>query len=106
MPPKARFLFACGGFFKQFSPRGAQTYFKLNKQKAMTTVKLTASQVQFLTKLLRAQLDSLENYNVVLHEPSSVSFYGRNNADELRLLAIEDNVRKQQLITSLLEILV
>lgn len=71
----------------------------------MTTVKLTASQVQFLTKHLRAQLDSLENFNAVLHEPSSVSFYERNDADELRLLAIEDNVRKQQLITSLLEVL-
>lgn len=97
------FLFASGGFLKQFLPRGAQTYFKLNKQKAMTTFKLTASQVQFLTKHLRAQLDSLENFNAVLHEPSSVSFYERNDADELRLLAIEDNVRKQQLITTILE---
>lgn len=71
----------------------------------MAKISLTPSQQGFLKKTLQEKLDSLKTYNLMLHDPSVLSYYERNGWSEERLLDIEDNVRKQHMVQSILEAL-
>lgn len=72
----------------------------------MAKISLTPSQLGFLRKTLQEKLDSLKTYDLYLHEASTISFYERNQAAEIRLLDIEDCLRKQCMVQSLLEVIV
>lgn len=69
----------------------------------MRIFKLTDEQTKFLLSSLRQRLDSLKSYNLVLHDPAAISFYDRNDAAEVRLRDLEDNVRKQCIIEQLIQ---
>lgn len=69
----------------------------------MRTFKLTNEQTKFLLSTLRQRLDSLKSYNLILHDPATISYYDRNDADELRLQDLEDNVRKQCIVEQLIQ---
>ena len=69
----------------------------------MRTFKLTDEQTKFLLDSLRQRLESLKNYNLVLHDASTISYYDRNDADEIRLRDLEDNVRKQCIVEQLIQ---
>lgn len=90
-----------GVFLGYFSRYWGITY-KLN---IMAKITLTPSQQGFLQKTLQEKLDSLKTYDLYLHEASTISFYERNQAAEIRVLDIEDCLRKQIMVQSILEAL-